>query len=80
MLTVVDAVRWPMLLEIVEPLVTSQLQSADVVAVNKVDDVDDEALEAVMASVRGLASDDARVLPVSAATGTGMSALLQAAS
>ena len=39
-LTLVDASRWPMLLEIVEPLVTAQLEAADVVAVNKVDEVD----------------------------------------
>lgn len=77
-LTVVDAARWPMLLEVVEPLVTSQLQSADVVAVNKVDEVSTEDLEAVLASVRGLAAR-ARVLAVSAAAGTGMSALLRAA-
>ena len=78
-LTVVDAARWPMLLEVVEPLVTAQLRSADVVAVNKADEVDAETLEAVMASVRDLAGDDARVLAVSAAKGTGMRALLRAA-
>jgi G3E family GTPase len=78
-LTVVDAARWPMLLEVVEPLVTSQLQSADVVAVNKADEVDAEALEAVMASVRSLSRDDASVLAVSASKGTGMRALLRAA-
>jgi G3E family GTPase len=76
-LTIVDAARWPMLLEVVEPLVTSQLQSADVVAVNKVDEVDEEALAAVLRSVRGLAGD-ATLLPVSATTGAGMDALLRA--
>jgi G3E family GTPase len=76
-LTVVDAARWEMLLEVVEPLVTSQLESADVVAVNKVDEVDDAALAAVLASVRELAGD-AQVLPVSAASGSGMAGLLKA--
>jgi G3E family GTPase len=78
-LTVVDAARWPMLLEIVEPLVTAQLRSADVVAVNKADEVSAEALEAVLASVQSLASDHARVLAISAAKGAGMRALLRAA-
>ena len=73
----VDAARWPMLLEVVEPLVTAQLEAADVVAVNKVDDVDEEALAAVMESVRGLAGK-ATVLPVSATTGAGMKRLLGA--
>jgi G3E family GTPase len=77
-LTVVDAARWPMLREVVEPLVTSQLESADVVAVNKADEVSEEDLEAVLASVRGLAGD-AHVLAVSAATGAGMPALLRSA-
>jgi G3E family GTPase len=76
-LTIVDAARWPMLLEVVEPLVTSQLQTADVVAVNKVDEVDGEALAAVLESVRSLAGD-ATVLPVSAASGAGMRRLLKA--
>ena len=76
-LTLVDAPRWPMLLEIVEPLVTAQLETADVVAVNKVDEVDEEALAAVMSSVRSLAGK-APVLPVSAGTGTGMKRLLGA--
>ena len=76
-LTLVDAPRWPMLLEIVEPLVTAQLEAADIVAVNKVDEVDEEALEAVMDSVRALAGK-ATVLPVSATAGTGMKRLLGA--
>jgi G3E family GTPase len=76
-LTIVDAPRWPMLLEVVEPLVTSQLQTADVVAVNKVDEVDAEALAAVLESVSALAGD-ATVLPVSAASGAGMQRLLRA--
>ena len=76
-LTVVDAERWPMLLQVVEPLGTSQLESADVVAVNKIDVVDETALVAVLESVRALARQ-ARTLPVSAASGAGMPALLRA--
>ncbi len=76
-LTLVDAARWPMLLEVVEPLVTAQLEAADIVAVNKVDEVDDEALAAVMKSVRALAGK-ATVLRASAATGAGMKRLLGA--
>ena len=76
-LTLVDAARWGMLLEVVEPLVTSQLESADVVAVNKIDDVDETTLAEVLASVRGLAGE-AAVLPVSATSGAGMARLLEA--
>lgn len=76
-LTLVDAPRWPMLLEVVEPLVSAQLEAADVVAVNKIDEVDGEALAAVLESVRALAGT-ATVLPVSASAGTGMEHLLGA--
>ena len=76
-LTLVDAARWPMLLEIVEPLVTAQLEAADVVAVNKVDDVDEGTLAGVIENV-GVLAGKATVLPVSAATGAGMKRLLKA--
>jgi G3E family GTPase len=76
-LTVVDAPRWPMLLEVVEPLVTSQLKSADVVAVNKADEVDEETLSVVRESVHALAGD-ALLLSVSATMGAGMQDLLRA--
>jgi G3E family GTPase len=77
-LTLVDAARWEMLIEVLEPLVTAQIRTADVVAVNKADEVDDEALAAVMQSVGALAADRAEVLPVSAETGAGMKRLLVA--
>jgi G3E family GTPase len=76
-LTLVDAPRWPMLLEVVEPLVAAQLEAADVVAVNKVDEVDGQALAAVIEGVRALAGE-AAVLPVSAATGAGINDLMAA--
>ena len=76
-LSIADAERWPMLMEVVEPLVTAQLAAADVVAVNKVDAVGEDELAAVLESVRSLAPK-ASVLPVSAATGAGMQRLLGA--
>ena len=76
-LTLVDAGRWEILLEVVEPLVTAQLAAADVVAVNKTDELDDGALAAVMDSVLRLVGGTP-VFPVSAATGAGMKHLLRA--
>ena len=55
MLTLVDAARWEMLIAVVEPLVTAQIEAADIVAVNKVDEVDDKALAAIIESVGSLA-------------------------
>jgi G3E family GTPase len=75
-LTIVDAPRWPMLLEVVEPLIVSQLASADVVAVNKIEATDEMTLPAMLEAVSVLAPA-ATVLPVSASTGAGMGVLLQ---
>jgi G3E family GTPase len=74
-LTLVDAVRWEMLLEVVEPLMTAQIEGADIVAINKVDEVDDETLAAIVESVRALAGK-ATLLRVSATTGAGMKRLV----
>ena len=76
-LCLADAERWPMLLEVVEPLVTAQLAAADLVAVSKVDTVDEDELAAVLQSVSALAPK-ATVIPVSATTGAGMRKLLRA--
>ena len=77
MLCLADAERWPMLLEVVEPLVTAQLAAADLVAVSKVDTVDEDELAVVLQSVSALAPK-ATVIPVSATTGAGMRKLLRA--
>jgi G3E family GTPase len=77
-LTIVDAERWPMLIEVVEPLVTSQIESADVVAVNKVDAVDAGELETVLDDVYRIAGDTPLVQVSAAAEGDGMQKLLQA--
>lgn len=53
-LTVVDAARIGVLSEVAAPLIEAQIQAASVVAVNKVDQVDDVALADVEAAVRAL--------------------------
>ena len=78
-LTVVDAARWPMLLEVVEPLVTAQLAERRCGRRQ-------QGRRGERRGARGRdgerprpTSADARILAVSAATGTGMRALLRAA-
>jgi G3E family GTPase len=51
-LTLVDAERWEMLWEVVEPLVTAQVEAADVIAVTKVDVATNEAAAAARDAVR----------------------------
>jgi G3E family GTPase len=76
-LTLVDATRWDMLVHVVEPLITAQLQSADVVAVNKIDQVDDGALRGIDEGVRR-ANPEAPILRVSATSGAGVAELYEA--
>ena len=76
-LTLVDAVRWEMLVTVVEPLITAQVNAADVVAINKIDEVTGDALAAVREDVLRLVNDTP-VMAVSATTGAGMDRLLGA--
>jgi G3E family GTPase len=76
-LTLVDAGRWDMLVHVVEPLITAQIEAADVVAVNKIDEVDEAALAEIEAAARRL-NAAAPVLRISAASGAGLPAVREA--
>ena len=76
-LTLVDAERWEILREVVEPLITAQIESADVVAVTKSDLVDDASLESVVVAVRCL-NAEAPVVPVAAPVGVAVQTLYEA--
>jgi G3E family GTPase len=76
-LTLVDAERWEMLWEVVEPLVSAQIEAADVVAVNKVDAAGEAATGAARKAVRRL-NPTAPVLVTDAASGTGLAELYAA--
>jgi G3E family GTPase len=76
-LTIVDAERWEMLIEVVEPLVTAQIEAADVIAINKVDAAGETAATAVTAAVHGL-NAHAPILLTSAAVGRGLRELSEA--
>jgi G3E family GTPase len=70
-LTLVDAGRWEMLQQVVEPLITAQLEAADVIAVNKIDQVD-EAVVARIEEVVRRANATAAIRRVSAVSGSGL--------
>lgn len=74
-ITLVDPSRHEMLMEVMTPLVTSQIEAADIVAVNKIDQVESEAVERTIRSARALNSR-ARILAVSAEQGTHLGALM----
>jgi G3E family GTPase len=70
-LTLVDAERWEMLWEVVEPLVTAQVQAADVIAVNKAEAAGPGATDAAREAARRL-NPTAPVLVTDAASGAGL--------
>jgi G3E family GTPase len=70
-LTLVDAGRWEMLMHVVEPLITAQIEAADVVAVNKIDQVDDAALDQIDDAV-GRINASAPIVRVSATSAAGL--------
>jgi G3E family GTPase len=75
--TLVDAERWEMLWEVVEPLVTAQVEAADVVVVNKADAAGQEATAAAREAARRL-NPKATVLVTDASSGAGLDALYAA--
>ncbi len=61
----VDAKRWPRLLKPMEHLLSLQLKEADVVLINKIDLIGEEALLSVRESVAGFCEPEAEIFPVS---------------
>ena len=64
-LTLVDAVRFSVLKEMAEPLIEAQIKAAEVVAVNKIDQVDTAVVDAVVHDVAAL-NPSATTLAISA--------------
>lgn len=64
-LVLVDGPRYEMLLEVMNPLVTAQIGAADVVAINKIDEMDEAGIDRILRSIKDL-NEETRVVPISA--------------
>ena len=64
-LVLVDGPRFEMLLEVMNPLVTAQIGAADVVAINKIDEMDEAGIDRIRKSVKDL-NEETRVVAISA--------------
>ena len=73
--TLLDAERYEMLTEVIGPLLEGQVADADVIAVTKVDAVEREVVDAVIADVRA-GDTSTPLLRVSAERGTNVDALM----
>ena len=74
-LTIVDGVRYEMLMHIMEPLITAQIEAADIIAINKIDVMSEQEISAVEHSIRKL-NGKSRILPISADKSTNLDALI----
>ena len=74
-ITLVDPSRHEMLMEVMTPLVTAQIQAADIVAVNKIDQVERETVQRTIQSARELNSR-ARIVAISAEERTQLDTLM----
>ena len=64
-LVLVDGPRYEMLLEVMNPLVTAQIGAANVVAINKIDEMDEAGVDRIRRSVKDL-NEKTRVVAISA--------------
>ena len=64
-LVLVDGPRYEMLLEVMNPLVTAQIGAADVVVINKIDEMDGAGIDGIRRSINDL-NEGVRVVPISA--------------
>ena len=74
-ITLVDPSRYEMLMEVMTPLVTAQIEAADILAVNKIDKVERETVERIIRDARALNSR-AIILAISAEERTQLDALM----
>ena len=64
-LVLVDGPRFEMLLEVMNPLVTAQIGAADIVVINKIDEMDEAGIDGIRRSVNDL-NEKIRVVAISA--------------
>lgn len=75
-LSLIDIRRFDTLMKVVSPLITSHVENADLVAINKVDDMPEEEIERVMRRLKEIRGD-IEVVSISAALGINTDSLFQ---
>jgi G3E family GTPase len=74
-LSLIDILRFDALIKVVSPLITSHVEKADIVALNKVEDIPPQRVDQVVSRLKEIKSD-AHILPISATEGINMDSLL----
>jgi G3E family GTPase len=76
LITIVDATRFEMLQAMLLPMLTAQIQTADVLVINKIDLVDEGTVEQIEEKVRQI-NPQTRLLPLSTRSGHNLASLLE---
>jgi G3E family GTPase len=71
-----DAPRFKMFSEIMIPMLTAQMNAADIVAINKIDEVDSVEVKNITRRV-GQLTNGADIVPICAEDGTGVTGLIE---
>jgi len=62
----IDATRYKMLLEMMTPILLAQINSANIIAINKIDEVEKLEIDSIVDSLKGLRKDDTSIVSISA--------------
>ena len=74
---IVDALRYPVIVKALERPLKNQLKAADVIIINKMDQVDEAAVRRIEQSVRNMGLQT-RIIPASATLGTNLDQVVDA--
>ncbi len=74
---IVDAVRYPVIVKALERPLKNQLKAADVIIINKLDQVDEAAIRSIEQSIRDM-NLKTKIIPASATLGTNLDQVVDA--
>jgi G3E family GTPase len=73
----IDPLRYDMLLEMMTPLLEAQIESADSILINKIDEIEKDTLDSVIKSISSRLKKDIPVVNISAEKETNLESLLE---
>jgi G3E family GTPase len=74
--TIVDTIRFDVLIDIMNPLIEAQIQKADILAINKIDKVDENKVSEIRSRIRQL-NPKVDVVPISAEKGINIQSITE---
>lgn len=75
-ITIVEPIRFDVLIDIMNPLITAQIKKADIVVINKIDKADDKKVSEIRSSVSQL-NPEVDIVPISAEKGINIQSITE---